>query len=114
MRQRQPHRPQLQQTRGARIEDTASDVDVRDGVAVKKDVTVSKINEEGNDRGERRQRRDPGDFRFPPKVRRVLHVRGLHSRWVSSRKTWKRASISSRVNSCRRSVPKRSTVNDPI
>src|SRR5438045_9331161 len=42
----------------------------------------------------------------------LIHIWRHYSRCVSSRKIWKRASISSRVRDRRRSGPKRSTTYD--
>jgi hypothetical protein len=50
MRQGQPNRPQLQEARSPRVEDTPRNVDMGDGIAIEQDVAAAKIQEEGDDR----------------------------------------------------------------
>src|SRR5580698_3670621 len=118
MRQRQPHRAELQQAGSAGVEDPPGGVDVRYGIAVQKQSTVLEIIGERNERDARGQLGHKRSLTIPIMsglgFRRLGAGSPAHSRWVNSRKTWKRASISSRVSDCRRSVPKRSTANDPI
>ena len=93
MWKREPDRPQLQQARGARIDHTAGNVDVSDRIAVKQQVIVPQVIKEsgnGNDRGDLPDQKHFAAGR--------LRLQLFHSRWVSSRKTWKRASISPRVS----------------
>ncbi len=58
MRQRQPHRSQLQQSGSLRVEDAASDVDVCNGIAIEQDFASLEVVEEGKQRYGGRQRRD--------------------------------------------------------
>src|ERR1700730_7726059 len=109
MRQWQPDGAQLQKARGARVEHAAGDVDVRHRVAIEQNLTTPEIEQEGKNRNAGDEPGQQGGFAVP-----APDQRSAHSRWVSSRKIRKRASISSRVSNCRRSVPKRSTANDPI
>src|ERR1700678_4237068 len=46
MRQRQPHRSKLQQTRSLRVDHATRDVEVRDRVPVEKQIVVLKVVEE--------------------------------------------------------------------
>src|SRR5579862_7904396 len=109
MRQRQPDRAQLQQAGSERVEKAARDVDVRHRVAIEQDFAAAKVKEEGENRDAGCKPRQLPGLAVP-----APDGCGAHSRCVSSRKIWKRASISSRESDCSRSVPKRSTANDPI
>src|ERR1700676_678664 len=119
MRQRQPHGAELQQAGSAGVEYAASDINVGDGINVKKQAAVLEIVGERNERDTSSELGNERGFTIPAMHGLDFHPLDAvssqaHSRWVSSRKTWKRASISSRVSDCRRSVPKHSTANDPI
>src|SRR5438270_11178163 len=107
MRKWKPNSPKLQQAWSARIDYPASNIDVGDRISVKQQVIVAQIikkSSDGNDRGNLPNQKDFTAGR--------IRLRVFHSRWVSSRKTRKRASISPRVSDCRRSVPNFSTAND--
>jgi hypothetical protein len=58
MRQRQPDGAELKKPRCARIEDSAGNVDVRDGIAIKKDGALMVIKDQSANRkcgGDRRE-----------------------------------------------------------
>ena len=81
MRQRQPDRAQLQQTRSAGVEHPARDVDVRDRVAIEQNIATAEIKQEGKNRNAGRKPCQQGGFAVP-----APDGLSAHSRWVSSRK----------------------------
>src|SRR6266498_3811826 len=106
MRERQPHGSQLQRPRSSGVEYPPRNIHVRYGIAVKQKIVVPQAIQES------RYGDGGGDLRNQKDIVRIGWT--FHSRWVNSRKTSKRASISPRVRDCRRSVPNRSTAKDPI
>src|SRR5579884_3670326 len=109
MRQRKPNCPQLQEAGSSRIEYAARNVDMGHCIAEQKNVAAMHADQQGEDRKASRKDHDDECLAIPAPLGYIGH-----SRWVSSRNTWKRASISALVKFCNRSVPKRSTANDPI
>src|SRR5581483_857518 len=109
MRQWKPNSAELQQPGGARIKNPPGDVEMSDSISVEENLAAAEEVKKGNQRNEACDYREDRGLAVPASSRTLSH-----SRWVNSRKTWKRASISSRVRVCNRSVPNCSTANDPI
>src|SRR5258708_5569520 len=107
MRQREPDGSELQWPGRARVDHAAGDVHVGNRVAKQHELVVAK----------KIKKRSYGDGRGDLRNQENVSLGGgwaFHSRWVSSRNTPNRSLISSRVRDCRRSVPNRSTANDPM
>ena len=142
MRQRQPYRSELEKTWCERVKHASGDVDVRNGIAVKENIPTLKIEDERKQGNEESKAcytgyasiwagggicpHDMCTLKNTSRNRELLHAvaddlgrpracsRTPYSKCVSSRNIWKRASISSRVSVCSRSVPNLSTANEPM
>ncbi len=128
MRQREPHTSKLDQPWISRVENSASDAQVSHRIAIEQKIVAAHANDQ---RDKRKRYRSDGDrhglfalgrthleaqrrWSVLPFVREDSAYELEYSRCEISLNSLNRSSISSRVTSCRRSVPKRSTAKDPM